>query len=274
MIAFRLAADADEFVTLAKFRALRSVWARVEEACGLAPAPAHVQAESAWRMMTGARPLCERDARSDRRLCGGPRRRRQRQRCCRTPLAVGLPDSLARRLARNGQLILLRESHLGFVADPAAGAGGFEALTKALCDKSWALFQEIEAEGGLPAALADGGFQREVAESAAALRRDVARIKSPITGVSAHPDLAEARTDIAPGAPEREEVGSRAPARSRRCASPSRSRRCAIGPTPCSKRRGARPKAFLVAHRTRARAPPPRRLHARMVRGRRHRAGL
>ena len=36
-------------------------------------------------------------------------------------LAVGLPDSLARRLARNAQLILLRESNLGFVADPAGG---------------------------------------------------------------------------------------------------------------------------------------------------------
>ena len=62
-------------------------------------------------------------------------------------LAAGLPDSLARRLARNAQLILLRESNLGFVADPAAGAGAFEALTKALCDKAWGLFQEIEGRG-------------------------------------------------------------------------------------------------------------------------------
>src|SRR6516164_3551903 len=63
-------------------------------------------------------------------------------------LAIGLPDSLARRLARNAQLILLRESHLGFVADPAAGSGAFEALTLALCDKAWRLFQEAERAGG------------------------------------------------------------------------------------------------------------------------------
>ena len=75
-------------------------------------------------------------------------------------LAVGLPDSLARRLARNAQLILLRESNLGFVADPAAGAGAFEALTKALCEKAWGIFQEIEGQGGLPSALASGAFQR------------------------------------------------------------------------------------------------------------------
>ncbi len=52
MIYFRLAADADQFLTIAKFRALRKLWARVEEACGLAPEPAFVAAETAWRMMT------------------------------------------------------------------------------------------------------------------------------------------------------------------------------------------------------------------------------
>ncbi len=35
MIYFRLSADADQFLTIAKFRALRMLWARVEQACGL-----------------------------------------------------------------------------------------------------------------------------------------------------------------------------------------------------------------------------------------------
>ena len=52
MIEFRLSADADQFLTIAKFRALRALWARVEQACGLAPKPAFVSAETAWRMMT------------------------------------------------------------------------------------------------------------------------------------------------------------------------------------------------------------------------------
>ena len=52
MIDFRLAADADEFVTLAKFRALRRLWAAIERACGLEPAPIRVHGETAWRMMT------------------------------------------------------------------------------------------------------------------------------------------------------------------------------------------------------------------------------
>jgi methylmalonyl-CoA mutase len=198
--AFRLAADAEEILTLSKFRALRLMWERIEEACGLAPRKAQVQAETAWRMMTvrdqyvnvlrGATAAFSAGLGGADSVCVLPH-----------SLAIGLPDNLARRLARNGQLILLRESSLGFVADPAAGAGAFEALTKALCDKGWSLLQEIEAKGGLPTALASGAFQSQVAESAAALKRDVARIKSAITGVSAHPDLAEAEAHLATGAP-------------------------------------------------------------------------
>ena len=52
MIAFRLTADADQFLTIAKFRALRRLWQRVEESCGLTPAPAFIEAETAWRSMT------------------------------------------------------------------------------------------------------------------------------------------------------------------------------------------------------------------------------
>ncbi|HXZ15209.1 MAG TPA: methylmalonyl-CoA mutase family protein, partial [Roseiarcus sp.] len=245
MIAFRLAAGAEEFVELAKFRALRILWTRVEEACGLAPRSAVVQAESAWRMMTKRHPylnVLRGTIAAFAAGLGGA----DSVSVLPHPLAVGFPGNLARRLARSGQLVLLRESHLGFVDDPAAGAGGFEALTKALCDKSWAVFQEIEAKGGLPAALADGGFQRQVAENAAALRREVARIKSPITGVSAHPQLVEAATDIAPGALEPEFVaaaaGALAPFRLAEAFEALRDRSDA-----CVQRTGARPKAYLVA---------------------------
>ena len=55
-ISFLLAADADEFLTIAKFRALRKLWARVEQASGLTPQPAFVSAETAWRMMTARDP--------------------------------------------------------------------------------------------------------------------------------------------------------------------------------------------------------------------------
>jgi methylmalonyl-CoA mutase len=245
MIAFRLAADADEFVTLSKFRALRLAWARVEEACGVEPRKVHVQAESAWRMMTARDPYVNVMRGAIAAFSAGLGGADSVAVLPHT-LAVGLPDSLARRLARNGQLILLRESNLGFVADPAAGAGGFEALTRALVDKGWALFQEIEGRGGLPAALASGAFQREVGESAAALRREVARLKAPITGVSAHPDLAEPSADVAPGAPEREPIAASAGALApMRLAEPFEALRDQSDAL--MRKTGVRPKAYLVA---------------------------
>jgi methylmalonyl-CoA mutase len=203
LIAFRLAADADELATISKFRALRIAWSRVEEACGIEPRAAHVQAESAWRMMTARDPYVNVMRGATAAFSAGLGGADSVSVLPHT-LAVGLPDNLARRLARNAQLILLRESNLGFVADSAAGAGAFEALTQALCDKAWGLFQEIEAKGGLPLALANGSFQRQVAASAAALAKSVAQMKTLVTGVSAHADLAERPVEVAVGAPQRE----------------------------------------------------------------------
>jgi methylmalonyl-CoA mutase len=194
-IAFRLAADADEFISLAKFRALRLLWARIEEACGLEARSVRLHGASAWRMMTARDPyvniLRVAMAAFSAGLGGADS-------FAALPFTqpIGLPDSFARRLARNTQLLLLEESYLGFVADPAAGAGGFEALTQALCAKAWDLLQKIEAKGGIVAALTSGDFQAEVAKVADSRSRDVARRKAPITGLSDFPDLAEATPGV------------------------------------------------------------------------------
>jgi methylmalonyl-CoA mutase len=245
LIAFRLAADADEFATLSKFRALRIAWSRIEDECGLEPRAAHVHAESAWRMMTARDPYVNVMRGAMAAFSAGLGGADSVSVLPHT-LAVGLPDSLARRLARNAQLILLHESHLGFVADPAAGAGAFEALTKALCERAWTLFQEIEGEGGLPSALASGGFQRQVAVSAAALAREIATVRSPITGVSAHADLGEPRVEVAVGAPEREALtpveGALAPLRLAEPFERMRDKSDAI-----VQRTGSRPRVYLAA---------------------------
>ena len=245
LIAFRLAADADELATLSKFRALRIAWSRVEEACGLEPRSARVEAETAWRMMTARAPYVNVMRGAMAAFAAGLGGADSVSVLPHT-LAAGLPDSLARRLARNVQLVLLREAKLGFVADPAAGAGAFEAVTKALCDTAWGLFQDIERQGGLPSALANGAFRRQVAVSAAALARNVARLKSPITGVSAHADLAERPVEVAVGAPEREAFrlveGALAPIRLAQTFERLRDLSDAR-----LQRAGARPKVYLVA---------------------------
>ncbi len=191
----RLAADADQFLTMAKFRALRLLWARVEEACGLAPKPLFVAAETAWRMLT------RRD--SDVNMLratiatfaaglGGA----NAVSVLPHSLAVGLPDAFARRIARNTQLILLEESNLAKVADPAAGTGGIETLTRQLCDTAWALFQEIEKAGGAFAALQAGLIQSRIAGVRTARDGDIARRKMVVTGVSEFPNLREAMPDV------------------------------------------------------------------------------
>jgi methylmalonyl-CoA mutase len=190
MIFFRLAADADQFLTMAKFRTLRLLWGRVEEACGLKPEPTFVSAETAWRMMTRRDPwvnLLRTTMAAFAAGLGGA----NAVAVLPYTAALGLPDRFARRMARNTQLILIEESNLAKVADPAAGSGAVEALTTDLGLAAWTQFQEIEAVGGLPAALEAGLIQTLVAkvrserESAIATRRD------PITGTSEFPDIAE-----------------------------------------------------------------------------------
>jgi methylmalonyl-CoA mutase len=203
MIFFRLAADADQFLTIAKFRAARQLWARVQAACGLAPEPAFVSAETAWRMMTRRDPWVNM-LRTAVAVFSAGIGGANATTVLPFTAALGLPDGAARRIARNTQLILLEESNLAKVSDPVAGAGGLEDLTAQLCRAAWALLQEIEAAGGAAAALKRGVIQQKVAavraerEKAAALRKDA------LTGTSEFPHLAEVPVSvlaIAPVAP-------------------------------------------------------------------------
>jgi methylmalonyl-CoA mutase len=107
-----------------------------------------------------------------------------------------LPDAFARRIARNTQLVLLEESNLARVSDPAAGSGALEALTDALCHAAWTEFQVIEQAGGAWAALAEGMIQRKIAAVRAQRQAAVARRKQPLIGTSDFPDLAEAPVTV------------------------------------------------------------------------------
>jgi methylmalonyl-CoA mutase len=104
---------------------------------------------------------------------------------------LGLPDAFARRVVRNTQLILLEESNLAKVGDPAAGSGALEDLTGKLCAAAWSLLQEIEAAGGAWAALERGLVQRKVAAVRDRRLQAVARRKDALTGTSDFADLKE-----------------------------------------------------------------------------------
>ena len=194
-ISFRLAADADQFLTMAKFRAMRLLWARIEQACGLAPKPIFVHAQTAWRMLT------QRDTdvnmlRSTMAVFSAGLGGANAITVLPHTLALGLPDPFARRVARNTQLVLLEESNLAKVSDPAAGAGGIETLTRELCETAWSQFQEVEKAGGVFAALEQNLIQRKVAATRAVRESDVARRKTVLTGASEFPNLREARAAV------------------------------------------------------------------------------
>lgn len=160
-IGFALSVDQDQFMSMAKIRALRKLWSRVAEMCSIPPVTATIHAETSYRMMTS------RDAETNilrtalaafAAAVGGA----DSISVLPHTIAHGLPDGFARRIARNQQLIMIGESHLDFVADPARGAGGIEALTAALCEAAWKEFQLIESEGGALASLAGGRIQQRV----------------------------------------------------------------------------------------------------------------
>src|SRR5882757_6069767 len=110
-ISFRLSADADQFLTMAKFRALRRLWARIEDACGIKPKAPYVAAETAWRMMTRRDPNVNM-LRITMAVAAAGLSGADSVTALPHTAALGLPDAFARRIARNTQLILLEESNL------------------------------------------------------------------------------------------------------------------------------------------------------------------
>jgi methylmalonyl-CoA mutase len=205
-IYFRLATDADQFLSIAKFRAIRKLWARVEEACGLAPAPVYVAAETAWRMLTRRDPYVNM-LRTTLAVFAAGLGGADAITVLPFTSAIGLPDAFARRVARNTQLILLEESNLARVSDPSAGSGSIEDMTAQLCAAAWTQFQEIETAGGTAAALEAGLIQSKVAATRTEREKNIARRRDALTGTSEFPNIHESTVhvlDVAPAATAKE----------------------------------------------------------------------
>lgn len=204
-ISFRFSADDDQFLTIAKFRVARQLWARVAEVAGAPDAgAATVHAETSLAMMAQRDPWvnmlrCTLAAFGagvggadtvlvhpfDVAIPGG---------------AAGVSGSFARRIARNTQLLLLEESHLGRVLDPGAGSWFIEDLTTELAEAAWANFQSVEARGGFSAAR--DHLVEQIAAVADRRRADIAHRKTAVTGVNEFPNLGEAplgETEALPG---------------------------------------------------------------------------
>jgi methylmalonyl-CoA mutase len=193
-ISFRLAADDDQFMTIAKVRALRQLWARVAEVVGEPESgTAVVHAETSLPMMTQRDPwvnMLRTTLAAFGAGVGGA------DTVLVYPFDVAIPGgfpgmatSFARRMARNIQLLLLEESHVGRILDPAGGSWFVEDLTEQLAQQAWQHFQAIEKHGGF----ADAGdyITGQIGEIAAQRADDIAHRRTAITGVNEYPNLAE-----------------------------------------------------------------------------------
>ena len=165
-LCFRLVVGGDFFMEIAKLRALRLLWSDIMAAAGCPAERSRtvVQARTSTRGYTVLDPhvnMLRAVTMAMSAVLGGA-----------DGLHVSpfdemdsLPDEFSRRIARNVQLILREECHLGQVADPAGGSWYVEKLTADLAARAWAVFQEIEAAGGVVAGLRSGLVQEKVARA-------------------------------------------------------------------------------------------------------------
>ncbi|KAF0186448.1 MAG: methylmalonyl-CoA mutase subunit beta [Hyphomonadaceae bacterium] len=189
-ILFTVSVGPDILVETAKLRALRLTWARVMEASGAKPEAraAQIHAVTSRRMMTrhdAWTNMLRTTAAAFAAAVGGA------EAITVLPFtdALGRPTPFSRRIARNTQLILMEESHLGHVIDPAGGAWFVEKLTRDLAEEAWKEMQGIEAQGGIIAALTNGVVQHEVELIRQKRQKAFATRRESVTGVTDFPLL-------------------------------------------------------------------------------------
>nr|BFE77690.1 hypothetical protein GCM10020093_002910 [Planobispora longispora] len=265
---FRYAATADQFLTIAKLRAARRLWARVAEACGVSGAAGSGSAQDGSAQDGSAQ---DGSGEAGRRAAPG----RQVQHAVtssammtardpwvnmlRTTVAcfaagvggadavtvqpfdarLGLPDAFSRRIARNTQSLLVEEAGVARVTDPAGGSFYAERLTEDLAVRAWEWFQEIERAGGMAAALDSGLVADRLAVTRERRAANIARRRDPVTGVSEFPNLTE---KLRCGRPGRARGQARGRGRGRgrpRTARSAPQEGCRGSPTPRSSRRCA-----------------------------------
>jgi len=190
LIDFRYAATDEQFPTIAKFRAARRLWSRLAELSGVTTAAAGQlqHAVTSRPMMSRYDPyvnMLRTTVASFAAGVGGA--------ASVTVLPfdepLGLPEPFGRRIARNTSSVLISESHVAEVADPAGGSYAVEKLTDDLANRAWKLFGEFDATDSVEATLEVVGAAVDDAVSARALQ--IAKRTRPITGVSEFPNLHE-----------------------------------------------------------------------------------
>jgi methylmalonyl-CoA mutase len=199
LMEFRYAATDEQFPTIAKLRAARLAWHRVTELSGAAPRTRaqRQHAVTSRAMLTRYDPwvnLLRTTVAAFAAGVGGA----DAVTVLPFDSALGSPEEFGRRMARNVSALLIGESHVAAVTDPAGGAHAVEMLTAALAEAAWAEFGRIEQSGGILPALADGSLAARITNVRTERERRVATRRQPITGVSEFPATDERIPDRRP----------------------------------------------------------------------------
>lgn len=195
-INFRVSAGTDQFATIARLRALRTVWNRVGEVFGVSEEHrgARQHAVTSHRQLTRDDPYVNM-LRGTIQCFGAAVGGAEAITVLPFDTVLGLPTPLSRRVARNTQIVLAEESNIGRVNDPAGGSWYVEDLTRQLAEAAWVAFQQVEAAGGMVAALDAGSSSGLIATTLADLNakraQRLATRAQPITGVSMFPQAVE-----------------------------------------------------------------------------------
>ncbi|SFA53963.1 heterodimeric methylmalonyl-CoA mutase small subunit [Anoxybacillus pushchinoensis] len=196
-MSFSFAIGADFFMEIAKLRAARAMWSNIIQAFG--------GSERAQKMSLHARTsyftktvydpyvnMLRASAEAFAAIVGGANSLHV------SPFdeAIRPADEFSRRIARNTQLILLEEAHIGKVIDPAGGSYYVETLTAQIAEAAWKLFQQIEAKGGMTKALQAGVVQAEIENIAKLREQNVKMRKERIIGTNVYANVAEPKPNI------------------------------------------------------------------------------
>lgn len=187
-IRLRLAVGSDYFMEIAKIRAARWLWSRIAASYGVTGASVHIHASTSRWNKTAYDPhtnMLRVTSEAFAAVVAGA-----------DSLHIGPYDEIAgesdefsRRISRNLHTILREECGLDRVIDPSGGSTYIEWLTDQIAAKSWALFQEIESQGGMIAALESGSVQQAVEGVCKTRMQNIRRRKDRIVGSNMYPDL-------------------------------------------------------------------------------------
>ena len=193
-IQISIAADTDHFMSIAKIRAARTIWAELLAHCGVPQAQCNAElvCVSSQRMLTRYDPwssLLRTTIAASAGLIAGA-----------DTLLIRPFDAATngnqenRRLTQRLINILTEECRLHEVVDPLGGSGFIEDATQGLCDKAWSGFQDIERAGGILSVVQTGQFQQQIIENRETLRKDIATRKKTLIGVNRFANVLEETT--------------------------------------------------------------------------------